>query len=165
MDFGWQNSGYRRRVQKVDRGKFTENVKKKTGFGLKTGEVCGRTWPIKLYQITQRSATRHFHVGNRTTTLWIWNGMTVPVMTCRAIKFANLIGKWLKERAYWRNGWCAIGDDICNCVGHHVMHLLPYLLPNSLCFINVRTSFHKYRKSRCLLFLCYQHLNKNVVNR
>ena len=109
---------------------------------------------------------------NCTTTLWIWNGMTVPFMSCRAIKFASLIGKWLKERAYsqvkralWNVGWCAIGDDICNCVGHHVMHLLPYLLPNSLCFINVRTSFHKYRKSRCFLFLCYQHLNKNVVNR
>ena len=28
-------------------GKLTENVKKKTGFGLKTGEVCGRTWPTK----------------------------------------------------------------------------------------------------------------------
>ena len=108
---------------------------------------------------------------NCATTLWIWNGMTVPVMSCRAIKFASLIGKWLKERAYsqvkralWNVGWCAIGDDICNCVGHHVMYLLPYLLPDSLCFINVRTSFHKYRKSKCLLFLCYQHLNKNVEN-
>ena len=127
----WWNSGYRRRVHKVNRGKFTENIKKNTGFWLKTGEACGRTWPIK--KTSNNSAERNSPFWcNCATTLWIWNGMTVPVMSCRTIEFASMIGKWLKERssshrnmyivysqvkrALWNVGWCAIGDDICNCV-------------------------------------------------
>ena len=54
---------------------------------------------LAIKKKTSNSAERNSPFWcNCATTLWIWNGMTVPVMSCRAIEFASMIGKWLKER-------------------------------------------------------------------